>query len=1467
MPVAIGALIGGLVGGSLAVGLGFATFATGWAIGSLIGQFLFAPTTSQVFTGPRLENTSPAVSNIVGNPIQIPYGTVRVPGAVIWSNNISEKVIKETVKQDGASGGGSSSTTVTYEYYLDFAVAICAGPISGLRRIWVNNKIIYDIAGDVVAEPWLKFNLYLGTETQTPDPKMQSILGAGNVPAYRGLAYIVFKQFSLKEYGNRAPYNIEFEIVANGNPFGSSEILEALPYVSSYGDGARSGIVEYTIDDNSYVAIGTADTRECFAVQVNKAAPKAGINKFITSSEIMAHEDDWYLATRSSHHLVGINKDNKLVAWHFQTTDQYDGDGETWLSLHELNGDFILQRNFGTHHSGSFIWYNSVGFILNRYWVEYESEATWNYFKFCDMTSDAFLNNDYKNQIEVSSTTQGITGYPAGYSIIWNKDGGTFFLGPGLYTSDKKMSRCFFSVTKDNPATDNRTSWYLCGFDETSFYGDAKLQVTPDALLDLTDYPAENLNPPCGDLTKKYNLLSYFGGILSAYDDGSGWWIFLTGYIDPTSTENPSEWRLIAAYKPYGQLTPTEWYQSNNRTYSHTSVGTLVNFDVVNYVPDNNACYLLDNNSSVHEFNFSTHEWNIHSYSPVTSIESGYTKLANIGQNRFIVAGWNPHSVPDTTQVAYIDLDKINSTSTTLGTIVSDISSRAGMDVSGYSTTEIDAIPVQGYTIRDRETARKSIEDVIYPFFVDPVVSDWILKFKKRGSTDFNLIPYNDLGCTDSNYVEPYSIAFPEEAELPKEIDFRYLSPSNNYQTAHQRAARHSKATASEDKGLISTEVVMTDNQAKETAIKFLSNAWINSKRLSIKLPKKYAYLEPTDIIQLYTKQNLLVVARIVEIFNNYNILEINAELEYYDIYDSVALTEFTAGFDTSDSQKIPIIAAMIVLPIESYPLYDILPNDSTADNTFAKIYLGATSYYSAWPGGNVHFSQDNTNFEVGDSLYTRMAVGIISSTSKSLADIEDYHFIDKETTITADFSVIPSNVSVTKEEILKGGVNLLWVENSGKGELILAQTVSNSGSSYTFSNLLRGRYGSHVEISKHTITHSALRVAVITANTLKSSNLPYGIFDVTYYYKGVTSGANPLLVASDSTLYTAKWNDTIPTSHITTSVIGSDIIINWIPVSNYPASSPFHKMEADPSCRLEILNISNTVLRTIDNITTNTYTYTAANMATDSVTLDSLLKFRVYRKSNMKVYDVAYGEQLYASSINNVLNGATATPPELIYLFNTQPTFTDLVGTSSSNLTLETGSGLGNKQKGLSRFTRRSGSHLFTKGNRWSTTSTTAGSDGSNYSFMIVFKTLYASSGTSTIEFFTRTSGGVYGPRTYKIYVNHGTKTVTFYGDLTNLSIGSVGDTCMIIVTADNETLAHTENIYLNGSKIATTSSGSFLGSWANEFLFGDTALTTGMASWHKIHIDMFAYWNYKLSAADIASLTTFYNTNGGFK
>lgn len=129
------------------------------------------------------------------------YGRMWVGGQVIWASRF-----KEARREDSVGKGGPS--VVDYRYSVSFAVALCQGPITRIDRVWANGELFG--LGDV------NWRLYTGTEDQLPDPLIEAIEGAGNAPAYRDTAYIVFEDLPLDAFGNRLP-QMAFEVVKAGD--------------------------------------------------------------------------------------------------------------------------------------------------------------------------------------------------------------------------------------------------------------------------------------------------------------------------------------------------------------------------------------------------------------------------------------------------------------------------------------------------------------------------------------------------------------------------------------------------------------------------------------------------------------------------------------------------------------------------------------------------------------------------------------------------------------------------------------------------------------------------------------------------------------------------------------------------------------------------------------------------------------------------------------------------------------------------------------------------------------------------------------------------------------------------------------------------------------------------------------------------------------------------------------------------
>lgn len=212
---AVGSAIGGAFGGAI---LGFSGAAIGGFIGSTIGSvvdnwIVSSRAPAQRIEGARLDSLR-ITSSTEGAVIPRLFGRMRIGGNIIWATDFREEV--NTTSQGGGKGSGPKVTTTEYLYYASFAVALCEGEITGIGRVWADGK-----AMDMTGVTW---RWYPGDEAQGPDPFISAKTGAGDTPAYRGTAYVVFEELNLSAFGNRLP-QISFEVF---RPLADADTAEGL---------------------------------------------------------------------------------------------------------------------------------------------------------------------------------------------------------------------------------------------------------------------------------------------------------------------------------------------------------------------------------------------------------------------------------------------------------------------------------------------------------------------------------------------------------------------------------------------------------------------------------------------------------------------------------------------------------------------------------------------------------------------------------------------------------------------------------------------------------------------------------------------------------------------------------------------------------------------------------------------------------------------------------------------------------------------------------------------------------------------------------------------------------------------------------------------------------------------------------------------------------------------------------------
>lgn len=238
---AVGFMVGGPVGASI-----------GWSLGTAAGAMLF----TEQPNGPRLLDKK-TMGQQYGEQMWRPWGTIRGAGQTIWSSDLIEHA---HTRGKGKRGG------TTYSYTVDCAIAVCQGPVEAVLRIWGNGILIYDVNNPeitvdttVISETGLV--IYLGDEEQEPSALMESYLGAGQVPAYRGTCYVTFEGLQLERFGNRLP-NFEFEVTTSTGddevPTTREVVLKNVPGIVPPGSILASGYFQI-VDTRYIITSGTGD--------------------------------------------------------------------------------------------------------------------------------------------------------------------------------------------------------------------------------------------------------------------------------------------------------------------------------------------------------------------------------------------------------------------------------------------------------------------------------------------------------------------------------------------------------------------------------------------------------------------------------------------------------------------------------------------------------------------------------------------------------------------------------------------------------------------------------------------------------------------------------------------------------------------------------------------------------------------------------------------------------------------------------------------------------------------------------------------------------------------------------------------------------------------------------------------------------------------------------------------------------
>jgi hypothetical protein len=419
----------------------------------------------------------------------------------------------------------------------------------------------------------------------------------------------------------------------------------------------------------------------------------------------------------------------------------------------------------------------------------------------------------------------------------------------------------------------------------------------------------------------------------------------------------------------------------------------------------------------------------------------------------------------------------------TLASIVTDISvARCGLTTGQIDVTQLTQL-VDGYIISNQATGRDAILPLQSCYFFDGVESAAVMKFVMRGAYPTLTIPDTDLAAQEPKATPPplATIVRTQEVDLPAVVNVSYPDVDVSYQQSSQQARR--QVTSSLAVSSITVAVVMNALTARRAAFVLLFGAWIEREALTLLLPLKYGYLEPTDVIMARGYTLRVVSKSQIAV----GIIQLDCVISLPSLYTVVQSSNSTQGGQQT-TPTLPQASQLLLLDIplilDTDPSTDIYAAMSGAAN--AASWRGADLYKSA-DGGTTYVDDANTNVPA-----------VMGITSSALPTFGGGNQFDQINAVTVVIGIGGGELESASELSVLNGANdaligseLVQFENA---DLVSANT-------YTLSGLLRGRRGTEWAMGTHIVGEPFVLMPVLDVPLLVAE------LGQSRMYKPVSSG------------------------------------------------------------------------------------------------------------------------------------------------------------------------------------------------------------------------------------------------------------------------------------------------------------------------------------------------------------------------
>lgn len=545
-------------------------------------------------------------------------------------------------------------------------------------------------------------------------------------------------------------------------------------------------------------------------------------------------------------------------------------------------------------------------------------------------------------------------------------------------------------------------------------------------------------------------------------------------------------------------------------------------------------------------------------------------------------------------------------TSLAVSTLIDDLCERAGVTERSLL---FDTSAVNGFAVHKNAPLSSLLPMLEARYQFHSVQQNGDIRFIRRptgmsGSLSTDVLGAHSAGGGGpSNGPITYTIV--PKYESPNRVLVRYIDTGREYQSNTQYAFR--AVGGGDNDYVVDVPLAMTSDEARLVAEQVGKDMWSRKWAVAFSVSQKHAALVAGQTIGIPFDDEMFPVL-ITSIARGRNgVLEVTAEFE------DVSVGTIVVDGESSDYTGTEIInGSTSILAMLDAPL--IVTEDDDGG-----IYWAACGTGSSWGGCDILYSDgDSDYFEIADSN-TEAAMGDVSTALPSGPTVT----WDRTNTITVElYSEAVSLSSATETEVLNGA-NLLWLgaSDGSRGEMIqFVNATFVSGTTYTLSTLLRGRYGTEHEVGIHGADEL---LVVMDSSAVGSASFGRSDWDETYLY--VASASYDTAIYDDVVPATNTGIRSKPLSpvHVHGSRDASNnLTITWKrrvrgEVNGLgEGSEPLN--EETEAYEVDITGAGGAVIRTV-SATSETITYSGSDQFSDGLTPGDPVDVSVYQISATK--------------------------------------------------------------------------------------------------------------------------------------------------------------------------------------------------------------------------------------------------------